>query len=67
MFLGEDLLPLLTLAIGGALAVGTIAAFVRPKKEVEEGELSRPPLVRSIIQVAIGILASIWAVASLLS
>lgn len=67
MFLGEDLLPYLTLAIGGALAVGTIAAFVKPRGEVRDGELERPPVARSVIQVVIGVGVSIWAIASLLS
>lgn len=67
MFLGEDLLPLLTLAIGGGLAVGTISAFLRPKAEVDDGELERPPIIRSMVQVAIGLSVSIWAVASLLN
>ncbi len=66
MFLGENLLPLLTLAIGGGLAVGTIAAIVRPRTEVRDGELERPPLGRSIVQIAIGLVVSIWAIASLL-
>jgi len=66
-FLGEDLLPWLTLAIGGALAVGTLAALVRPRTEVPEGELARPPLGRSLIQIVIGTTVSIWAIASLLS
>jgi hypothetical protein len=66
MFLGENLLPLLTLAIGGALAVGTIAAFVKPRTDVRDGELARPPLGRSIIQVVIGLISSIWAIATLL-
>lgn len=66
MFLGENLLPLLTLAVGGGLAVGTIAAIVRPRDEVRDGELERPPLGRSLIQIAIGLTVSIWAVASLL-
>ena len=66
MFLGENLLPLLTLAIGGALAVGTIAAFVRPREDVRDGELERPPIGRSVIQVVIGLAVSIWAIASLL-
>jgi hypothetical protein len=67
MFLGENLLPLLTLAIGGGLAVGTIMAFIRPRPDVRDGELERPPLVRSIIQIGIGLTVSIWAIASLLS
>ena len=66
MFLGENLLPLLTLAIGGGLAVGTLAALVRPRDELREGELERPPLGRSIVQIAIGTVVSIWAIASLL-
>jgi hypothetical protein len=66
MFLGEDLLPLLTLAIGGGLAVGTIAALIRPREEQREGELEKPPLARSLVQIAIGTTVSIWAIASLL-
>ncbi len=66
MFLGEDLLPLLTLAIGGGLAVGTIAALIRPREEQRDGELERPPLGRSLVQITIGVLVSIWAIASLL-
>lgn len=66
MFLGEDLLPYLTLAVGGALAVGTLAALLRPRQEARDGELERPPLGRSLIQIAIGTAVSIWAIASLL-
>jgi hypothetical protein len=66
MFLGEDLLPLLTLAIGGGLAVGTIAALIKPREEQREGELEKPPLARSLVQIAIGTTVSIWAIASLL-
>lgn len=66
MFLGENLLPLLTLAIGGAMAVGTIGAFAKPRTQ-REGELERPPVGRSIVQIGIGLLASAWAIATLLS
>ena len=48
MFLGENLLPLLTLAVGGGLAVGTLAALVRPRTEARDGELEKPPLARSV-------------------
>jgi hypothetical protein len=65
-FLGDDLLAWLTLAIGGALAVGTAAALFRPRDDVPDGELARPPLVRSVIQIAIGTVVSVWALASLL-
>ncbi|MGI9595715.1 MAG: hypothetical protein ACR2QK_06125 [Acidimicrobiales bacterium] len=66
MFLGENLLPLLALAVGGGRAGGTMAAIVRPRAEVRDGELERPPLGRSLIQIAIGLTVSVWAVASLL-
>jgi hypothetical protein len=65
-FLGDDLLPLLTLAIGGALAIGTLTALARPRADVPDGELARPPLGRSLIQIAIGTIVSVWAIASLL-
>ncbi|MEJ6511677.1 MAG: hypothetical protein QNL59_00570 [Actinomycetota bacterium] len=67
MFFGEDLLAWLVLAIGGALAVGTVLALVRPPKEHESGDLNRPPMARSIVMIALGTIASIWGLASLLS
>lgn len=65
MFLGEDLLPWLTLALGGALAVGTLLALVRPPDELDSGDLDRPPLARSLVMIALGTLAAVWGVASL--
>ena len=67
MFPVEDLLPLLTLALGAALAVGTGLALARPREEAGEGELVRPPLGRSLLQISIGGFASIWAIATLLA
>jgi len=67
MFLGEDILPWLVLAIGGALAVGTVLALVRPPKERESGDLTRPPLARSVVMIALGSIAAIWGLASLIS
>ena len=67
MFAVEDLLPLLVLALGGAMLVGPFLALVRPRPEVKEGELERPPLPRSLAFMAVGLLASIWAVASLVA
>ena len=67
MFLGDNLLPLLTLALGGAMAVGTILALVRPRDEEREGELDRPPLARSVVMIVIGLVAAIWAFASLVA
>lgn len=67
MFFGEDILAWLVLAIGGALAVGTVLALVRPPKEHESGDLNRSPMARSIVMIALGTIASIWGLASLLS
>jgi len=65
MFLGEDILAWLLLAIGGALAVGTVLAFIRPQRDPGDGDLERPPLVRSAVMVLIGAVAAIWGIASL--
>lgn len=67
MFLGDDLLPLLVLAFGGAMAVGSVMALVRPPDAVQRGELEPAPRARSITFAVIGALAAIWAIASLLS
>ncbi len=67
MFPVEDLLPLLVLALGAAMLVGPFLALVRPRAEVKEGELERPPLPRSLAFMAIGLIASVWAVASLVA
>jgi hypothetical protein len=66
VFLGEDLLAWLILALGGALCVGNILAVVRPPATTKDGELQRAPVGRSITMAAIGLLAAIWAIASLL-
>ena len=65
MFLGEDLLPWLVLAIGGALAVGNVLALVRPQKKAADGDLARPPLGRSVVMIVLGTVAAIWGLASL--
>jgi hypothetical protein len=66
MFLGDDLLPWLTLALGGALLVGNGLALLRPPEKPKQGELDRAPLVRTVAQMAIGLVATVWALASLL-
>jgi len=65
--LGDNLLPLLVLALGGALAIGTVVALVRPPKNPKTGDLNRPPLARSIVMIALGSIAAIWGLASLLA
>lgn len=67
LFLGENLLAWLVLALGGALAVGTTLALVRPPGEAAEGDLARPPLARSLVMIAVGSVAAVWALASLIA
>jgi len=67
MFLGNDLLPFLVLALGGALAVGNGLALVRPPDNPKAGELTKAPVTRSLVMIAIGLLAAVWALASLVS
>jgi hypothetical protein len=66
VFLGDDLLPWLVLAFGGALAVGTALAMVRGRGDPTEGELERPPTGRSVVMIALGAVAALWGLASLL-
>ncbi|MET0728354.1 MAG: hypothetical protein ABWZ76_08685 [Acidimicrobiales bacterium] len=67
MFLGEDLLAYLVLAIGAAMAVGSIVALVRPPESRGEGDLDQAPLGRSLAFAAVGAIGAVWALASLLS
>ena len=55
MFLGDDLLAYLVLAL------------VRPPDRPEEGELTRAPVARSLVMAVIGGVAALWALASLVS
>ncbi len=66
--LGDDLLPFLTLALGAALALGTALALVKPPEQArKEGDLAKAPLGRSLVQIAIGTMAAVWAIATLLA
>lgn len=65
VFLGENLLLWLVLALGAALAVGNVLALVRPPEQSREGELARAPVARSLTMAAIGAIAAVWALASL--
>lgn len=68
VFLGEDLLIWLVLALGGAMAAGNLFALLRPPDEKRDDEdLERAPVVRSIVFVVVGLVATVWAVASLLA
>ena len=67
-FLGEDLLVYLVLAMGGALVAGNLAAIWRPPPVDQrgEGELERAPVTRSLVMAGVGLVAAVWALASLL-
>jgi len=71
VFLGENLLPYLVLALGAALAVGNLLALVMPRQgdqvgdDNDGGDLERPPLGRSLLMIVIGVVAALWAIASL--
>lgn len=68
MFLGEDLLAWLVLALGGALFVGNLLAVVRPpQRSAEQSDLARAPVARSLIMAAVGFVAALWAIGSLVS
>jgi hypothetical protein len=66
MLLGDDLLEWILLALGAALLVGNVLALVRPPEQRNEGDLERAPVLRSVLYAAIGAVAAVWALASLL-
>lgn len=68
MFLGEDLLAWLVLALGGALFAGNTMALIRPPTSgAGEGDLVRAPKGRSIVMAGVGLVAALWALGSLVS
>ncbi len=68
MFLGADLLALLVFAFGGALFVGNVLAIVKPPaNQLDDSNLERAPVVRSAVYAGIGLVAAVWALASLIS
>ena len=67
MFLGENLIIYLVLALGGALAVGNILALVKPPEQLkEEGDLASAPKARSMAMAIIGLIAALWSIVSLI-
>lgn len=65
-FLGEDLLAYLLLAFGGAMLVGNLLAIFRPPPRMQAAG-ARAPVGRSVAMAALGAVAFVWALASLLS
>ena len=67
MFLGDDLIPYLVLAMGGALFVGNMAAMVRPRRDDDSGKAVRAPARRAVPLALVGFVAAMWALATLLA
>jgi len=68
MFLGENLITWLVLALGGALAVGNILALVKPPIEQQDTEnLTKAPVARTVAMATIGAIAAIWAFVSVVA
>jgi hypothetical protein len=66
VFLGENLLAWLVLALGGALFVGNLLAVVKPPETARtETDLPKAPVARSIAMSLVGLVAAVWAIASL--
>lgn len=66
MFFGDNLLAWLTLALGGALFVGNVLAVVKPPQaRRSEADLAKAPVARSLVMAAVGLVAAVWAFASL--
>jgi hypothetical protein len=68
MFLGENLIIYLVLALGGALAVGNILALVKPPEQPKtDGDLVSAPKARSLTMAIIGSVAALWSIVSLIT
>lgn len=67
MFLGDDLLAWLMLALGGALLVGNVMAIARPPERPQaEGDLEQAPLARSMLMATVGLVGAVWGLATLI-
>ena len=64
---GNDILAQLVLALGAAMAAGSALALVRAPRRRGEADLARPPVARSLAMITVGLLAAVWALASLTS
>ena len=68
VFLGEDLLAWLVLAVGAVMAVGNVMALVRPpEQQRNDDDLESAPVGRAVVYIVIGVVAAIWGLATLLS
>jgi hypothetical protein len=67
MFLGDDLIVWLLLALGGALFAGNVMALIRPPERLAEDDLERAPRSRTIVMAVIGFAVFVPALASLVT
>lgn len=68
VFLGDDLIVWLLLALGGALFLGNVMALVRPPEGPRaEGDLAEAPKGRSIVMAAVGFVVAVAALAALVA
>ena len=77
---GPEIITFLLLALGGALAVGNIAALINPdgprKRRTGRPDIPPPPgaldepatpkVGRSVVMIVVGLVIVIWAIASLI-
>jgi len=68
VFLGDDLIVWLLLALGGALFVGNVMALVRPPDiPRSEDDLPTAPRSRSALMAGIGLVVALAALAGLVA
>ena len=72
LFLGEDFLPWIVLALGAAMVAGNVLALLRPPEArgatgADSEAPTRPPVVRAVVMIVIGLIAAVWGVASLIA
>ena len=66
VFLGDDLIVWLLLALGGALFVGNVMALVRPPAvRRDDNDLAEAPRARSIGMAVLGFVVAVAALAAL--
>ncbi|WP_419924378.1 hypothetical protein [Candidatus Poriferisocius sp.] len=74
---GPEIITFLLLALGGALAVGNIAALINPEGPRRRAQGPPPPpgapdepvkpkVGRSVVMIMVGLVIVIWAIASLI-
>jgi hypothetical protein len=68
LFLGNDLIVWLLLALGGALFVGNVMALVRPPTAARrDGDLEQAPRGRSTFMAGIGFVVTVAALGALIA